>query len=76
MALQCCSSEIGDLVRVVFEGPSGETYDELLRVEGITHQIAVDSHRITWYLSPNVVDLTGLFILDSSSLGGSDVLGY
>ena len=73
----CVDSDIGDLVRFVFMGPSGtNAYDAVLRVEGIVHQIDVESHRITWLLSPNVVDLDGLFILDSSSLGGADVLGY
>ena len=70
-------SEIGDLVRVVYRGPSGADYDETLRVVGISHQVTGrNEHRIRWHLSPDVSDTSGLFILGSSSLDGPDVLGY
>lgn len=72
----CLSSDIGDLVRVRFVGPSAAAYDATLRVEGVIHDITPDAHRMTWMLSPNVVDLSGLFVLGTSSLGGPDVLGF
>jgi hypothetical protein len=72
----CLTSEIADSVLVSFRGPSAQTYSQTLRVIGISDDVRPLEHYRTWFLAPEAVDLTGLFILDSSSLDGLNVLGY
>jgi hypothetical protein len=79
---QILAADIGDTCRVVFWGPStlpeGTLYDETLRIEGIVSSVdaAEGVHRMRFYLSPDPVNLSGLFTLGTSALDGSDVLAY
>lgn len=76
-AIQICALELGDVVQVEFTPPGGGAQiQKYALVEGIEHQVAIDTHRTSFRLSslddaPFVLDDTVFGVLD-----GEAVLAY
>ena len=68
--------DLHQTVRVKFTPVAGTAVSTECRVQRITHRITPSDHTMTVGLAVRQFDPDDLFVLGSSSLGGTDVLGY
>ena len=75
-AATVCALELGDVVQIVFTAPGNDPIDQYAIVEGIAHDINLNTHRVQLALSSLQ---EGAFILDDQVFGVLDsdaVLSY
>lgn len=63
-----------DLGDTVYVKEGEQATGGVFTIEGINERVTKEAHRATWTLS--TADPINLFLLDSSQLGGSDILGH